>query len=777
MAFGRTGVAPGTYRSVQVDKYGRVVAGTSPTTVTGYGLTDVYTKTQVDDALSKKADLASPKLTGVPEAPTAEVGTSSNQLATMRALIQGLSAFGLTADKTARPADLDALRGTRFFGFTHWTVGAPAEAGPYDAVGFQIESFGQRTQFAVSSGARLQIRTDDSEDYSGFDAWTELSSVNALSALSATLTAQLELKAPLASPDFAGKPTVPTQAKGNKSKLIANTEFVQAEIAALVDSAPGSLDTLRELATALGNDPNFATTIVGELGKKANLASPKFTGTPEAPTPPVGTNNDQLATMKALLQALASFGLASGRSMFVDDLNSLRGTCFFGFGEKAIGAIESGIYDAIGFQVESVGQRTQFAVPGGSRLFVRTDDSSDASGFEPWAEMASLNAVNLLAEIVAGKASIASPKFTGTPEVPTAAKGNKSKVAANTEFVQAEIAALVDSAPGSLDTLRELATALGNDPNFATTMVNELSKKANSASPKLTGTPEAPTAPVGTNTDQLATMKGLSQALASFGITTGRSAHVSDLDNLRGTSFFGYTNVSVGAEDTGGGYDAVGFQIEAPGQRTQFGVTTGSKVAVRTDDSNDYSGFSPWLELATVDALKALEAQTVGMSAHFAMSTPPPGWLKRNGAAVSRTTYAALFAKIGTTWGAGDGSTTFNLPDGRGSFDRGWDDGRNLDKGRVFASDQGPANLAHNHVATVSTDGAHTHSMVLVRERITAPYVPEGGNAVMGDQESDGLQPFTTTSNGAHKHSVVISSTGESESRPYNSAYLACIKY
>lgn len=851
MAFGRTGIAPGTYRSVQVDKYGRVVAGTSPTTVAGYGLADVYTKTQVDNALDKKADLASPKFTGLPEAPTAEVGTSSSQIATMRALIQGLSAFGLTTDKTSRPADLDTLRGTRFFGFTHWTVGAPVEAGPYDAVGFQIESFGQRTQFAVSGGAKLQIRTDDSEDYSGFDAWTELSSVNALNALAATLTAQLELKAPLASPDLTGKPTAPTPAKGNKSKLIANTEYVQTEIAALVDSSPGSLDTLRELAAALGNDPNFATTIVNELAKKANLASPKFTGTPEAPTAPVGTNTDQLATMKALLQALASFGLAPGRSMFVDDVNSLRGTCFFGFGDKAVGAIDSGVYDAIGFQIESVGQRTQFAVPGGARLYVRTDDSSDASGFEPWAEMASLNALNLLADIVAGKAPIASPKFTGVPEVPkaargtnngqaastafvqevagdlvdsapsvlntlkklaaaigndasfsstitgllalkaplaspaftgnvtvpTATKGNKSKLAASTEYVQGEIAALVDSSPSALDTLKELAAALGNDPNFATTMLNELAKKATSASPKFTGTPEAPTAPVGTNTDQLATTKGLLQALAAFGLTSGRSANVSDLDNLRGTSFFGYSNVSVGAEDTGGGYDAVGFQIEALGQRTQFGITTASKVAVRTDDSNDYSGFSPWLELATVEALKALEAQTVGMSAHFAMATPPPGWLKRNGAAVSRTTYAALFAKIGTTWGAGDGSTTFNLPDGRGSFDRGWDDGRNLDKGRAFGSEQEPANMSHNHIATVSTDGAHTHSTSFVRERITSGYVPDGGNAVFGDQESDGYQTLTTTSNGAHRHSVIISSSGESESRPHNGAYLACIKY
>jgi phage-related tail fiber protein len=73
---------------------------------------------------------------------------------------------------------------------------------------------------------------------------------------------------------------------------------------------------------------------------------------------------------------------------------------------------------------------------------------------------------------------------------------------------------------------------------------------------------------------------------------------------------------------------------------------------------------------------------------YFAMSTAPTGWLKANGAAVSRTTYAALFAAIGVTFGVGNGSTTFNLPDLRGEFLRGWDDGRGVDSGRAFGSSQ-----------------------------------------------------------------------------------------
>ena len=104
MAFGRTGVAAGTYRSVQVDAYGRVVAATNPTTVAGYGLTDVYTKVQIDQALALKAPLVSPEFTGLPKAPTAPAGTSSTQLAST-AFVQA----ALAALVGSSPAALDTL--------------------------------------------------------------------------------------------------------------------------------------------------------------------------------------------------------------------------------------------------------------------------------------------------------------------------------------------------------------------------------------------------------------------------------------------------------------------------------------------------------------------------------------------------------------------------------------------------------------------------------------------------------------------------------------------
>jgi len=77
--------------------------------------------------------------------------------------------------------------------------------------------------------------------------------------------------APLNSPNFSGIPTVPTASSGTNNTQAASTAFVRNEISSLVNSAPSTLDTLNELASALGNDPNFATTIASGLGQKANL--------------------------------------------------------------------------------------------------------------------------------------------------------------------------------------------------------------------------------------------------------------------------------------------------------------------------------------------------------------------------------------------------------------------------------------------------------------------------------------------------------------------------
>lgn len=128
-------------------------------------------------------------------------------------------------------------------------------------------------------------------------------------------------KAPLASPALTGTPTAPTANPGTNTTQIATAAFVQAAIAALVASAPGTLDTLNELATALGDDPNFATTMTNALAAKAPLTSPALTGTPTAPTAGSGTNTTQIATTAFVQAALAALVAAAPTAL--DTLNEL----------------------------------------------------------------------------------------------------------------------------------------------------------------------------------------------------------------------------------------------------------------------------------------------------------------------------------------------------------------------------------------------------------------------------------------------------------------------
>ena len=129
----------------------------------------------------------------------------------------------------------------------------------------------------------------------------------------------LDLKANLASPTFTGTPTLPTgtiavtQTAGNSSTAVATTAFVGTAVANIVDTAPEALNTLNELAAALGDDANFATTVSTNLGLKAPLDSPTFTGTPTLPTGTIATT-----------QATADSTTAVATTAFVTTADNLK---------------------------------------------------------------------------------------------------------------------------------------------------------------------------------------------------------------------------------------------------------------------------------------------------------------------------------------------------------------------------------------------------------------------------------------------------------------------
>jgi len=170
----------------------------------------------------------------------------------------------------------------------------------------------------------------------------------------------------------------------------------------------------------------------------------------------------------------------------------------------------------------------------------------------------------------------------------------------------------------------------------------------------------------------------------------------------------------------------------------------------------------------------------------MAVATIPSGYLECNGAAISRTTYAALFAVIGTSYGTGNGSSTFNVPDLRGEFVRGFDNGRGVDSGRNIAHAQGSQNASHNHSASAtSTAGSHSHSLNYQRK-----HVEDTGTAAITDIRREGgdgdggAQTFTNdTSSGFMNSATITVSTsvsvgndGGNESRPRNIAMMYIIK-
>jgi|DEB0MinimDraft_10_1074344.scaffolds.fasta_scaffold32057_3 microcystin-dependent protein len=175
--------------------------------------------------------------------------------------------------------------------------------------------------------------------------------------------------------------------------------------------------------------------------------------------------------------------------------------------------------------------------------------------------------------------------------------------------------------------------------------------------------------------------------------------------------------------------------------------TTNNQIKKRNEAN------SGWVVLGTVDDTAGTFLPTAGglpagAVQVFAMNSAPSGWLSCDGSAISRTTYSTLFSAISTTYGTGDGSTTFNLPDLRGEFIRGWDAGRGIDSGRTFGTAQSDAFEAHNH--NVSWTAA------------------EGGSGAGSRVENY---------NAGYNNRVTETVGDANETRPRNIAMLYCIKY
>lgn len=219
----------------------------------------------------------------------------------------------------------------------------------------------------------------------------------------------------------------------------------------------------------------------------------------------------------------------------------------------------------------------------------------------------------------------------------------------------------------------------------------------------------------------------------------------------------------------------------------EFGLETDTRTLRMGDGVNRFTDLPRYFSAADLAALGvAAPAGTIIMRP---VDVLPSGYLRCNGAAVSRTTYAGLFAVIGTSHGAGDGTTTFNLPDYRGMFLRGLDLGRGLDTGRAPGSQQADQNAAHTHgfSATTAAGGDHTHAATTESagnhdHSFETNNPSSAGSYIASTNSSSGDRTKKTNVAGAHTHAVTVAaaaahthtvsgttgSSGATEARPVN---------
>ncbi|HBE5251394.1 TPA: phage tail protein [Escherichia coli] len=301
-------------------------------------------------------------------------------------------------------------------------------------------------------------------------------------------------------------------------------------------------------------------------------------------------------------------------------------------------------------------------------------------------------AVKVVMDETNKKAPLNSPALTGTPTTPTAPQGTNNTQIASTAFVMAAIAALVDSSPDALNTLNELAAALGNDPNFATTMTNALAGKQ----PKdatLTALAE-----LATSADKLPYFTGADRAALTALTSVGRAI--------------------LGKTSTQGVLD-------------YLGLGEGS-------------------------------ALPVGVPVPWPSATPPTGWLKCNGAAFSAEEYPELAKAYQTN----------KLPDLRGEFIRGWDDGRGIDTGRALLNWQPHTILDHAHYMELWTgDGLAAGS---AREGVNPGILATYGDGGIVKTDEPGLKvpsSLRALSSRSVKRYGEISGNVGTETRPRNIAF------
>jgi microcystin-dependent protein len=272
----------------------------------------------------------------------------------------------------------------------------------------------------------------------------------------------------------------------------------------------------------------------------------------------------------------------------------------------------------------------------------------------------------------------------------------------------------------------------------------------------------------------------------------GGDDHIRGIKSTLKSTFPGLVGAATRVIGAAWGFLAGDGTASAPGYSFLSSPTTGIYLS------------SPGVMTAKGVLRSSIEVGEVRM---FATAATPEGWVPCDGAAVPRTgTFSDLYAVIGTTWGTGDGSTTFNLPDLRDRYPR----HRSASNAGAVGTKQSPTNMPHTHgvsgvtgnenqahahtftgtTSSVNRNASHNHSGVAVS---TVGYSSPGGATGVVQTVNFGLSGTTDTNhehtysgttdtdNVHHNHTISLTSSGGSadgiETRPYSATLLFCIRY
>jgi microcystin-dependent protein len=471
-------------------------------------------------------------------------------------------------------------------------------------------------------------------------------------------------------------------------------------------------------------------TVVASLAGFAPIAAPTFTGNAAAPTPGAGDNTTRLATtafVQTAFSGIVTVNVAGGANVTLSQAQWGAGILIL------TGALTANIN--LVFPTNSSGRNSWIIAnrtTGPSSVTCKTAGGSGAVVTQGATREIFGDGGNILAS----NTDYLDASLTGSPTSTTAPPSDSSTRISTTAFVVAAVAALVGGAPANLDTLGKIAIALGGNPAFAATVTAALAAKAPLNSPILTGTPTAVTQVAGDNTLKIATTAFVQTAVSSA-VTALVGGAPGALDTLNELAIALANDAGFASTMTNA------LALKAPLNSPVLAGTPTAPTPAGGDNTQKLAT-TAFVQTAVATAVSTIAPVPTGAVFHFAMGSTPGGYLVADGSAVSRTTYGALFALVATTYGAGDGSTTFNLPDLRGEFIRALDLGRGLDPGRALGSYQADDIISHNH-------GIPVHSQ-------------DSSSAAV----ADGTGPTSNT--------AVTQNTGGTETRPKNIALVACIK-